>query len=469
MKVKKLLSIFVSLSAVCSILTVPAKAGTNVLYESDLNNVEATNVTEINPTTTGNDYSWYTYGGADLVATNKALSPMGVNNTAIWEVPADFDPSKDWTLDCTWGKWTESGGCEFMIFTKADGPANADNLGYYRLLSSAGNNTYTFQIKYENGEIKYKRSTDQTSFDPDEDNVSSKNPTQQIVAIGLRKTKSGTAYLDDIVLKQGSKTWTENFDGDHPGISEYTKEKYKVSDYFKPVAFLYERKNGVDNKAFNIPKGSGSGGWVYFDIPDIKSGVYEFSADYIFGNVDNNFIYLRRAEGTYQLQNGSNPLGLQGSDIGYESRLTITIDKDNNKATTSWTAADGTVRSAVYDNISDTITRIEFRMHNTGTRDAWLDNVRYTKTTADAAPVTATSEVYDDNGDGTYSVGMKFTELNPSDYKYIAFKAGDEVKGGTVESVLGNIDGPTIIAVILQNAPANTVQSMLTNADIGIE
>ena len=69
------------------------------------------------------------------------------------------------------------------------------------------------------------------------------------------------------------------------------------------------------------------------------------------------------------------------------------------------------------------------------------------------------------NDDGkTYKVGLQFENaLDPSDYTYILFKAGDAVKGGTVEDVLGSISGDALIAIILNNSPSKDVAVKFTN------
>ena len=93
------------------------------------------------------------------------------------------------------------------------------------------------------------------------------------------------------------------------------------------------------------------------------------------------------------------------------------------------------------------------------------DTALTAKFTAKAAAVTATTAVSGMNDDGkTYKVGLQFENaLDPSDYTYILFKAGDAVKGGTVEDVLGSISGDALIAIILNNSPSKDVAVKFTN------
>ena len=358
---KKLISKALTLAMVLSSLAIPAKAEANsgtVLFNS---NLDSADMISISGDAEANKVFQLYGNGASLLDSNKGLSTAGNNYTAAWEVPEGFDLTQDWTLECTWGK---KGGCEFMIYTKADD----GSVNYERYLGAAGNNTYTIQIKRENGQIMRKR-----SIDGSYGNYS--GVSQKLWAIGLRQTADAHSYIDNIVLKQGDKTWTENFE--NISAAGLQNQALKLSDYFKPSArFIETGVKGTGNKKiFLTRKGSGSGPWAYFKVPAITNGVYEFSADFHAGNRDNDYLYIMHESGdseTYQFPNKT------GADCGNLSRLTLTIDKDNNKVKTSWIGADGTDKGSEFAITNPTpITTICFRNHNTANYNAWVDNIEF--------------------------------------------------------------------------------------------
>jgi len=359
---KKLISKALTLAMVVSTLAAPAKADTNsgtVLFEDDLNSASLISLSS------GADanvpFQWYGKDGATIIDSNKALTSVGSNYTAAWEVPADLDVTQPYTLELTWAK---KGGCEFMIYTKADDGA----VNYERYLSAAGNNTYTVQIKFENGQIMRKRSVD-SSYG----NYS--GASQKLWAVGLRQTANSNSYIDNIVLKQGDKTWTEDFED--KSISEFQNQALKLSDYFKPAAaFIETGAAGTGNKKLYLPaKSTNNGAWSYFKLPAITNGVYELSMDYQVGKAQNDYVYVIHESGnseTYQFPNKKD------SDAGHISRLKLTIDKDNNKVTTSWIGADGTDKGSEFAITDATpVTSISFRTHNQATQNAWIDNVQF--------------------------------------------------------------------------------------------
>ena len=120
-----------------------------------------------------------------------------------------------------------------------------------------------------------------------------------------------------------------------------------------------------------------------------------------------------------------------------------------------------------------------FKLHSWADVTHYIDNVTVTKTGTvdepDAEPITAdTPEITEDNGDGTYKVGLKFAEaFNPSDYEYIVFRAtvdgNNQYKGDTVQHLLGSYDGPVSLAILLTEAPSADVAVQFTNASITLQ
>lgn len=183
------------------------------------------------------------------------------------------------------------------------------------------------------------------------------------------------SYIDNIVLKQGDKTWTENFE--NASATDFQNQALKLSDYFKPSAkFIETGAVGTgDKKIYLQAKGSNNGPWAFLKLPSISNGVYELSLDYLVGRKDNDYMYINHESGDaeqHQFPNKTN------DDEGKLSRLKLTIDKDNNKVTTSWVGADGTDKGSEFAITNSTpITSITFRNHNTATRHAWIDNVEF--------------------------------------------------------------------------------------------
>lgn len=170
---KKIISSALTIAMLVSTFAFPAKADTNstVLYEDNLDN--ASLISASSAANANLPFQWYQKDGAKLLDSNKGLSTAGKNYTAAWEVPEDLDVTQPYTLELTWAK---KGGCEFMIYTKADD----GSLNYERYLGAAGDNTYTVQFKYENGQLMRKRSVDSGYG-----NYTTTN-SQKLWAVGLR-------------------------------------------------------------------------------------------------------------------------------------------------------------------------------------------------------------------------------------------------------------------------------------------
>jgi len=359
---KKLISKVLILAMFISTLTVPVKADANsgtVLFEDDLNS--ASLISSVDAVEANVPFQWYGKDGAAIIDSNKALSTRGNNYTAAWEVPADLDVTQAYTLELTWAK---KDGCEFMIYSKADD----GKVNYERYLGAAGKNTYTVQIKFENGQIMRKRSVD-SSYG----NYS--GASQKLWAVGLRQTANADSYIDNIVLKQGDKIWTEDFED--KSASEFQNQALKLSDYFRPAArFIESGAAGMGNRKLYLPaKSANHGAWSNFKIPAISNGVYEFSADYQVGRASGDYIHIVHESGNAKTFNFPNKTD---SDAGQISRLKLTIDKDNNKVITSWIGADGTDKGSEFEMADETpVTCISFRTHNTAPQNAWLDNVQF--------------------------------------------------------------------------------------------
>ena len=170
---------------VLSSLIVPAKAETTngtVLYENNLDSAELISISS--PADANRVFQWYGKDGAKILDSNKGLSSWGSNYTAAWEVPQDFDPEQDWTLECTWVK---KGGCEFMLYSEGED----GKLCYERYLGLAGNNTIGIQIKYENGVIYRKRTVD---AEYGAATFSGGTSTQKLLGIGIRQTEDRYLY-----------------------------------------------------------------------------------------------------------------------------------------------------------------------------------------------------------------------------------------------------------------------------------
>ena len=101
---KKLISKALTLAMVLSSLAIPAKAKANsgtVLFNS---NLDSADMISISGAAEANKVFQLYGNGASLLDSNKGLSTAGNNYTAAWEVPEGFDPTQDWTLECTWSK-----------------------------------------------------------------------------------------------------------------------------------------------------------------------------------------------------------------------------------------------------------------------------------------------------------------------------------------------------------------------------